>query len=233
VTLGVPGVGLRCRAMCVRSAGAVLLAVVVGLGLSACGSETADESAGGDAGAAIAAGASSTAEGSTESSDPEDSGGSEAEPGGSSTGPVPSPSIPCSDPEAAPQVPNQSPPPTMAGDMEPQRVPNGIGGEDVLQFGELIVDVGPQGCIDIPTHFRAGQRVLVHSFADDGNVSDVRVYGPDGAELGEWQTGERETVEGYDFYNDTPMPTEGTYIFRVIHRDGHDDPFAISFFGDP
>jgi hypothetical protein len=216
--------------MCVRSAGAVLLAFVVGVGLSACGDD--DGSAGGDAGAAIAAGASSTAEGSTEPPAADDGGDSGSD-DNDSTGPVPSPSIPCSDPEGAPQIPNESPPPTMAGDMQPQTVPNGIGGEDVLQFGELIVDVGPQGCIDIPTHFRAGQRVLVHSFADDGNVSDVRVYGPDGAELGEWQTGERETVEGYDFYNDTPMPADGTYIFRVIHRDGHDDPFAISFFGDP
>jgi hypothetical protein len=214
--------------MHVRSAAAVVLVGVVGL-LSACGDESADENAGGDAGAAIAAGASST-----ESSVAGDTGGSESESSGSGDGPpVASPSIPCSDPEAAPQIPNQSPPPTMAGDMEPQTVPNGIGGEEVLQFGELIVDVGAQGCIDIPTHFRAGQRVLVHSFADDGNVSDVRVYGPDGAELGAWQTGAPETVEGYDFYNDTPMPADGTYIFRVIHRDGHDDPFAISFFGDP
>lgn len=211
----------------------MLLAVVVGVGLSACGDETVDENAGGGAGAAVASSASSTAEGSTESSAAEESSGSGAVPSESNGGPVPSPSIPCSDPEGAPQIPNESPSPTMAGDMEPQTVPNGIGGEEVLQFGELIVDVGPQGCIDIPTHFRAGQRVLVHSFADDGNFSDIRVYAPDGEELAEWQTGERETVEGWDFYNDTPMPADGTYIFRVIHRNGHDDPFAISFFGDP
>lgn len=213
--------------MRVTSAGVVLLAVV---GLFACGNETADEtadeSAGSEAGAAVAAGASTTAEPSADES--------AAEPGSSDDGPPEaSPSSACPSGDAGPDIPAESTPPTTLPGMEGTDVPNGLGSDEMLPlFGQLVVDVEPQGCVDIPTQFRANQRVQVFTHADDGKRTHVEVFAPDGQSIGQWDTGEPETLEGWDFYNDTPMPADGTYVFRVTHEGGSDEPFMIAFYGD-
>jgi hypothetical protein len=217
--------------MRVRSAGAVLLVIA---GLVACGEESADESAGAAAGEAVArsaeGGAASPAD--EAGSEPGSSGESEGS-GGSDEPPAASPSSECPADDAPPAVPDESPPPTMAGDMEPGEIPNGLGGETVPQFGELIVDVPANGCIDIPTSLRADQRMLVYTHADDEKYTHIEMFGPNGQRLADWHTGDPGTSEGWDFYNDTPIPSDGVYVFRVTHERGSDDPFVISFYGQP
>jgi hypothetical protein len=219
---------LRCRLMRTGTVGAVLLAVVT---LAACGDETSDENAGAAAGAAV--GTSSTSAESSADEATESTGSAEESSSSGDGPPAPSPSTECADPEGTPDVPDESPPPTMAGDMAPGEIPNGIGGEMVPQFGELIVDVEPEGCIDIPTALRSGQRVLIHTHADDGKYTRIEIFGPDGESHGSWDTGQPETLEGWDFYNDDPVPDDGVYIFRVTHLNGSDEPFVISFYGQP
>lgn len=224
--------------MRVRKAGAVVLAVLVAVVGSGCGDEGSDEQAGTGLGAA-AADQNATAA-------PGDGGGSAVEEGDAGLGtgeaageaagadgpPAPSPSTECVDPEGTPEIPADATPPTTIPGSEPSEVPNGIMSEERLpQFGALVVDVGPQGCIDIPTRFRAGQRVQMLTHADDGKVTHIEVFAPDGHNIGQWDTGEPETIEGYDFYNDTPLPADGVYVFRVTHQSGSDEPFMIAFYG--
>jgi hypothetical protein len=219
--------------MRVRSAGAVLLAVV---GLVACGEESADESAGAAAGEAVARnaedGAASPAD--EAGSEPSGSSGESEGSGGSDGPPAASPSSECPADDAPPAVPDESPPPTMAGDMEPGEIPNDVmSGEMVPQFGELIVDVPTGGCIDIPTSLREGQRVLIYSHADDDKYTHIEIFAPNGQVVGDWHTGQPGTSEGWDFFNENFVPADGVFVFRVTHERGSDDPFVISFYGQP
>jgi hypothetical protein len=200
--------------------GAVLLAVVALWGCS----ESSND-------AGVQVGAAAAEQGSAA---PRGEGGEagNAAPEGSAGPPAPSPSTPCESVDSEPAIPEESTPPTMAGDMEPGQVPNGpLSEERVPQFGELIIQVEAQSCQEYSAEFRADQRVLMHTHADDGNYSDIQVYGPDGRRIAEWQTGQPGTVEGADFYNDDWMPADGTYVFRVIHREGSATPFVIAFYG--
>jgi hypothetical protein len=195
--------------------------------LVGCGDESSSSDVGAEAGAAVGrmgseASASSSSDETAES------------PSGGSDGPPPaSPSSECPPGDAPPAFPAESPPPTMAGDMEPGEIPNGLGDEMLPQFGELIVDVPANGCIDIPTSLRANQRVLIYSHADDEKYTHVEIVAPNGQIVGDWHTGQPETTEGWDFYNENHVPADGIYVFRVTHENGSDEPFVISFYGQP
>lgn len=223
--------------MRVRTAGAVLLATVA-LGASACGEDSGDESAGAEVGAAAAAqGASSTAPAAEGEAPAADEGQSAEEPAGDSASsdgpPAASPSTECADPEGTPEIPADATSPTTIPGSAPSDIPNGIMSDEMLpQFGALVVDVEPGGCSDIATRFRANQRVQMMTHADDGKMTHIEVFAPDGRSIGQWETGQPETIEGWDFYNDTPLPADGVYVFRVTHQGGSDEPFMIAFYGD-
>lgn len=209
--------------------------VIAAAALWACGDDTGEKDAGSALGAAVAADGSTTtgpagqdATGGAPSAGDDGSGDSSA-----SGPPAPSPSTECVDPEGRPAIPAEAAPPTTIPGSEPSELPNGVMSDEMLpQFGALVVDVGPQGCIDIATRFRADQRVQMITHADDGILTRIEVFGPDGASLGAWETGERGTIEGQDFYNEAQLPADGTYVFRITHLDGSDDPFMIAFYGD-
>jgi hypothetical protein len=216
--------------------GTTTAAVLVVAVLSACGGDGGS----GDVGAEVGAVAAAQGEGGEGSSSPPSSPagepGAPAEPGGSGGGdgsgpPAASPSTPCG--EGAPDGPDDAPPPTTIPGSEPTEIPSGLMSEEMLpQFGALVVDVEPEGCIDIATRFRANQRVQMMTHADDGKYTHIEVFDPEGESIAAWETGEPETMEGWDFFHDTPLPADGVYVFRVTHREGSDEAFMIAFYGE-
>jgi hypothetical protein len=128
-------------------------------------------------------------------------------------------------------IPAGATPPTTIPGSEPSSVPGGDG--DMPLFGHLVVDLTPGGYQDFAVRLRSDQRVQLLSLADDGVRTHIEVYGPDGASVGGWEGGEPGVVNGLEWTRDDPVPATGTYVIRVVHRGGSDEPFALGFFGDP
>jgi hypothetical protein len=126
-----------------------------------------------------------------------------------------------------PDFPDQAAPPTTAPGTEPLDIPEGP------MFGELPVDVDPDGFVDVPVALRQGQHVSILSNADDGIYTHISVYAPDSTVLGGWDGGEPGVVNGWTFDDEDPLPTDGVYVIRVQHRSGRDEPFLLRFYGDP
>jgi hypothetical protein len=130
----------------------------------------------------------------------------------------------------APSFPASSPPTTVEG-MEAVSIP-GAAGDDPI-FGQLIVDLEPGGYLDLPTHLRRGQHVQVLSSADDGIRSRTTVFAPDGTTVGQWESSGRPgDIVGYYWDDDDVLPADGTYVFRVEHLGGADNPFVLAFYGE-
>jgi hypothetical protein len=125
-----------------------------------------------------------------------------------------------------PAIPDRAAPPTTAPGTEPLDIPEGP------MFGELPVDVDPDGFVDVPVALRRGQHVSILSNADDGVYTHISVYAPDSTVLGEWDGGEPGVVNGWTFDDEDPLPNDGVYVIRVQHRSGRDDPFMLRFYGD-
>jgi hypothetical protein len=125
-----------------------------------------------------------------------------------------------------PDFPDQAAPPTTAPGTEPLDIPEGP------MFGEVPVDVDPDGFVDVPVALRQGQHVSILSNADDGVYTHISVYAPDSTVLGEWDGGEPGVVNGWTFDDEDPLPTDGVYVIRVQHRSGRDNAFLLRFYGD-
>jgi hypothetical protein len=131
-------------------------------------------------------------------------------------------------------VPAEASPPTTIPGSDPSSVPADIfSGEELPQFGTLVVDLEPEGYLDFAVHLEAGyEQLQVLSLADDGVRTYIEMFAPDGSSEGSWEGGEPETVNGLEWYlPDEPLPATGTYVIRVIHTGGDHGPFAIGFFG--
>jgi len=129
----------------------------------------------------------------------------------------------------APTFPESTPPTTAPG-TEALTVP-GARGDDPL-FGQVYVDVDPGGHSDHPVQLREGQHIQVLSSADDGIRTQIEVYAPDGRQVGTWEGGEPGSVTGYYWDDQDALPLTGTYVFRVVHTGGSDEPFLLTFFGE-
>jgi hypothetical protein len=114
--------------------------------------------------------------------------------------------------------------------MEPLSVP-GANGNDPL-FGQVPVDLEPDGYADYPVHLREGQHIQVLSSADDGVLTYTEVYAPDGSVVGQWESGEPGSVSGYYWDDQDALPATGTYVFRVRHVGGSHEQFVLTFYGD-
>jgi hypothetical protein len=125
-----------------------------------------------------------------------------------------------------PAIPGDAAPPTTAPGTEPLEIPEGP------MFGEFVVDVDPDGFVDVPVSLRQGQNVSILSNADDGIYTHISVYAPDSSVLGEWDGGQPEVINGWTFDDEDPLPTDGVYVIRVQHRSGRDDPFMLRFYGE-
>jgi hypothetical protein len=125
-----------------------------------------------------------------------------------------------------PDFPDEAAPPTTAPGTDSLEIPEGP------LFGEFVVDVEPDGFVDVPVALRQGQEITILSNADDGVYTRIRVYAPDGSVLGEWEGGEPEVINGWSFDSSDPLPVDGVYVVRVQHRSGHDDPFMLRFYGE-
>ena len=127
-------------------------------------------------------------------------------------------------------IPATSSPPTTIPGSEPASVPGGDG--DLPLFAQLIVDVDPGGYQDLAVYLRQDQELQLLSLADDGIMTDIEVFAPDGSSEGSWQGGEPGVVNGLEWFGDEQLPATGTYVIRVVHTGGSDDRFVLAFFGD-
>jgi hypothetical protein len=127
-------------------------------------------------------------------------------------------------------IPADSSPPTTIPGSEPTSVPGADG--DLPIFAHLVVDLEPGGYQDFAVHLRQDQELQLLSLADDGIMTDIEVFAPDGASEGSWHGGEPGVVNGLEWYGDEQLPATGTYVIRVVHTGGQDRPFALGFFGD-
>jgi len=125
-----------------------------------------------------------------------------------------------------PDMPSEASPPTTAASTDPIEIPEGP------LFGEIPVDVEPDGYVDVPVALRQGQNITILSNADDGIYTHISVYAPDGSVLGEWDGGEPEVINGWTFDDEDPLPVDGAYVIRVQHRSGRDEPFLLRFYGE-
>lgn len=132
----------------------------------------------------------------------------------------------------APDIPADASPPTTIAGTEPRDYPVGLSGETIPMFGEIVVDLEPDGYVDVAVHLEEGQRVAVISAADDGVLTEIQIYLPDGTLHGSWEGGEEGVISGWEWLSDGDfIPSTGTYVFRVIHLGGSDEPFLLRFFG--
>jgi hypothetical protein len=125
-----------------------------------------------------------------------------------------------------PDIPDEASPPTTGPETEPLEIPEGP------LFGEFLVDVEPEGHVDVPVSLRQGQEITILSNADDGIYTHISVYGPDGTVLDDWDGGQPEVINGVYYDESDPLPTDGVYVIRVQHRSGRDDPFMLRFYGE-
>jgi hypothetical protein len=123
-----------------------------------------------------------------------------------------------------------SPPTTRPG--TPSNVVPGPDG-DLPLFGQIVVDLDQGGYQDFAVTLREDQSIQLLSLADDGIETHIEVFAPDGSSEGSWDGGERGVVNGLEWYPGTEdaVPATGTYVIRVIHTGGSDDPFVLGFFG--
>jgi hypothetical protein len=123
-----------------------------------------------------------------------------------------------------------SPPTTRPG--TPANVVPGPDG-DLPLFGQVVVDLDQGGYQDFAVSLREDQSVQLLSLADDGVETHIEVFAPDGSSEGSWDGGEPGVVNGLEWYPGTEdaIPAAGTYVIRVIHTGGSDDPFVLGFFG--
>ncbi len=103
---------------------------------------------------------------------------------------------------------------------------------DMPLWGHLLVDLKPGGYVDFAVHLRKDQDIQVLSLADDGIDTDIEMFAPDGTSVGSWKGGQPKVVNGLEFSPDSPLPASGTYVIRVVHTGGSDNPFLIGFFGE-
>jgi hypothetical protein len=136
------------------------------------------------------------------------------------------------DPASLPAVtiPAESTPPTTIPGSEPGSVP-GADGDQPL-FAHVVVDLPRGGYLDFPVYLRADQHFQLLSLGDDGIGTHIEVFAPDGSSEGSWQGGEPGVINGLEWYDGEDLPATGTYVIRVVHIGGSDDPFALGFYGD-
>jgi len=127
-------------------------------------------------------------------------------------------------------IPEESSPPTTVPGTEPSSVPGADG--DLPLFAHLVVDVDPGGYQDFAVYLREDQEFQLLSLADDGIITHIEVFAPDGSSEGSWDGGEPGVVNGLEWFGDEKLPATGTYVIRVIHTGGSDDRFVLGFFGD-
>jgi hypothetical protein len=126
-------------------------------------------------------------------------------------------------------IPEESTPPTTIPGSEPGSVPGADG--DLPLFGHLVVDVDPGGYQDFAVYLREDQQFQLLSLADDGIMTHIEVFAPDGSSEGTWDGGEPGVINGLEWFGDEKLPATGTYVIRVIHTGGSDDRFVLAFFG--
>jgi hypothetical protein len=136
-----------------------------------------------------------------------------------------------------PDIPAEASTPTTAPGTEADTWPIGFPvdapGNSVPLIGDIVVDLEPEGYVDFPIHLREGQLVAVISAGDDGRMTHIEIFRPDGTSEGSWQGGEPEVINGWEWVaDDERVPLTGTYVFRVIHLGGSDEPFLLRFFGE-
>jgi hypothetical protein len=131
-------------------------------------------------------------------------------------------------------IPPEASPPTTAPGQEPGSIPGDIlTGEEIPEFGTIVVDLDEGAYQDFAVHLREDQEVTLLSLGDDGIETEIEVFAPDGTSEGWWEGGEPGVVNGLEWYApDDPVPATGTYVIRVIHTGGSHEPFALGFFGD-
>ncbi len=122
-------------------------------------------------------------------------------------------------------------PPTTRPGTPSNAVPGPDG--DLPLFGQIVVDLDQGGYHDFAVTLREDQSLQLLSLADDGVETHIEVFAPDGSSEGTWDGGEPGVVNGLEWYPDTDdsLPATGTYVIRVIHTGGSDDPFVLGFFG--
>jgi hypothetical protein len=211
---------------------AVLLAV--GCGGGSGGDDDEAASAGdGEAqslGAAVADAASETGSGSASEGDADAAGGSDDSGSASDSSAGGGEGDEAASDLPPPTFPESGPPTTVEG-MEPLSVP-GAEGDDPL-FGQLVVDLEPDGYVDLPTELRQGQEFQVLTTADDGIRSRTTVFAPDGSTVAQWESsGRRGDIEGYYWDDEDVLPADGTYVFRVEHLGGAHNQFLLAFYGE-
>jgi hypothetical protein len=129
-------------------------------------------------------------------------------------------------------IPAESTAPTTIPGSEPNSIPTDLDGGEAPQWGTIVVDLDEGGYLDFPVHLRAEQELQLLSLADDGVLTEIEVFAPDGSSEGWWAGGEPEVINGLEWYlPDEPLPATGTYVIRVIHTGGSHEPFALGFFG--
>jgi hypothetical protein len=148
---------------------------------------------------------------------------SSAEP--DSDSPSPRPDLPAVDTSV-----DASPPTTRPG--TPSAAVPGPDG-DLPLFGQIVVDLDQGGYHDFAVSLRDDQALQLLSLADDGVETHIEVFAPDGSSEGSWDGGEPGVINGLEWYpgTDDALPATGTYVIRVIHTGGSDDPFVLGFYG--
>jgi hypothetical protein len=135
-----------------------------------------------------------------------------------------------------PEIPTESSPPTTAPGTEMREWPIGFPadepGNSIPLYGDIVVDLEPDGYLDFPVRLEEGTTMALISGADDGIFTHIEVFRPDGQSEGSWQGGEPDVVNGLEWVSeDERIPMSGTYVVRVVHLGGNHDPFLLRFYG--
>lgn len=129
--------------------------------------------------------------------------------------------------------PVEAPPVTVPGSAAPPTTTPGTEALDlagVPLIGILNVSAPPNDVGDFPVTLEASQNLAILSSQDDGMVTTVEVYDPSGRRIGTWETGEPETVEGYQWSATEPLEQTGVYVLRVINRTEMPVAFELRIF---
>ena len=136
-----------------------------------------------------------------------------------------------------PDVTGQASPPTTAPGTEQDVWPIGFPadepGNSIPLIGDFVVDLEHHGYLDLPVHLEEGRVVAVISAGDDGIMTHIEIFRPDGASEGSWQGGEPGITNGWEWVGeDGRVPMTGTYVVRIVHLGGSDGPFLLRIFGE-